>query len=119
MRWAEWDHDKNCKGRKHHDEGRHPENKSVSLGGHDVFFEQELDGVGNGLQKSMRTNAHRAETYLHVSEDFALEPVHRDHGNGKSAEDQHDVDQRPEHISGSARRLLTGEVRLDVLDDLV
>ncbi len=72
-----------------------------------------------GCSKAVRADAHRAETYLHVSEDFALEPVHRDHGYGKSAENQHDVDQRPEHVSGCARRLIALQVLRDVFDDLV
>ena len=62
--------------------------------------------VGNGLQQAVRAHAHGAETHLHVRENLALQPVHRDHGDREAHEDQHDVDQRPEHVSGGARRFV-------------
>src|SRR5208282_5324007 len=65
-------------------------------------------------------DAHRTEANLHVSEDFALEPVHRDYRDRKADKDQQDVDQRPEHISGGAGGYLDVriEIGLDVLDEL-
>ena len=76
---------------------RHPEDDSVGLGGHDVFFEQQLDRVGDGLEQAVRAYAHGAETHLHVRQDFALEPVHRDDGYGKPTKDQQNVNRRPEN----------------------
>ena len=86
--------------------GRHPENKGIGLGGNDVFFEQQFDGVGDRLQQSVRADAHGAEAHLHVRQNFSLQPVHRNDGDRESAEHQQDVDNRPENVSRAAGRLL-------------
>ena len=88
--------------------------KPVGFGGHDVFFKQQLDGVSNGLQQSVRAHAHGAEPDLHVRENLALQPVHRDHRNGKAEEDKRGCRRRPRTYSRGAGRLVAGEVGLDV-----
>ena len=102
MGGAEGDNDENGERRQHDHEGRDPEDESVGFGGNDVFFEQELDGVGDGLQQAVRAYAHGAEAHLHVRENFALEPVHGDDGDGESAEDEQDVDHGPEDVASVA-----------------
>src|SRR4029077_4486852 len=80
---------------------------------------QQLDRVRDRLQQTMRPNAHRPEPHLHVRENLAFEPVHGNHGDGEPREDQHDVDESPEHVSRNAGSYLDVfvEVRRDVLDD--
>jgi hypothetical protein len=67
----------------------------------------------------MRADAHGAETNLHVRENFALQPVHRDHGDRESEKDEQNVDGDPENVSGSAWGLVAGEIVRDVLDQVV
>src|ERR1700722_13957427 len=117
MRGAERNHHEDRERRQHHDERRDPEHEAVGFGRHDVFFEQQLDGVGNGLQEPVRAHAHGAEAYLHVSENFAFQPVHRDHGNGEAEENEENVDEGPEEISCRAGRLVAREVGFYVIDN--
>ena len=77
----------------------------VGTFGHDVFLEDQLEGVRNRLQQAVRTDAHGPEAHLHVSENLALQPVHTDDGERDTAEHDKDVDQRPEGtaVDGPAR----------------
>ncbi len=119
VRGAEGNDDEDGECREHNHEGRDPEDESVSLGGDDVFFEQQFDGVGDGLQQAVRAYTHGAEAHLHVCENFSLEPVHGDDGDGKSDEDEHDIDDRPENVAGAAGRFVAIEIARDVLDQVV
>ena len=88
----------------HHDERRDPEDERVGLGRHDVFLDQQLERVGDRLQQAVRADAHRAQANLHVRQNLALQPVHRDDSDRQSEKDQEDIDERPEHIAGRTRR---------------
>src|SRR6202021_4157640 len=117
MRGTERNHDEDRERGQHHDERRDPEHEAVGFGGHDVFFQQQFDGVGDGLQKAVRAHAHGTEAHLHVSENFALQPVHRDHRNGQAEKNKEDVDEGPKEIPRGAGRLGPAEVGLYVIDD--
>ena len=52
--------------------GREPENRLIGIGGNDVFLEQQLQGVGDGLQQAVRADAHGAEAHLEIGQNFAL-----------------------------------------------
>ena len=108
MRGTERHNDEHGERRQHHKYGRHPEDKAVGLSRHDVFFKQQLDSVSYGLQQSVWTNAHGAKPDLHVSKNLALQPVHRDHCNGKAEEDNNDINEGPKHVSGGAGREIAG-----------
>ena len=54
---------------------------SIGRRGRDVFFNEKLQGVRDGLQQTVRTNTHRSQTNLHVGQNFALQPVHGDDGD--------------------------------------
>ena len=49
----------------------------VGIGGDDVFLEQQLERVGDGLQQAVRADAHGPEAHLEIGQHLAL--------------DQHDV----------------------------
>ena len=54
------------------------QNTSLSASvGDDVFLDEQLQRVGEGLQQSVRAHAHGAEANLHVRQNLALQPVHR------------------------------------------
>src|SRR3954463_7090839 len=65
----------------------------------------------------MRPNAHRPQTNLHVRQDLALQPVHRDHGDRQSDENKQHVDSRPKEIPSRSRCFVAAEIRLDVLHE--
>ncbi len=56
--------------------------------------------VGDGLQQAVRAYAHGAEADLKMRQSFALQPVHRHHGDRDSAKNHQDVNQRPEDVAG-------------------
>src|ERR1700690_732319 len=64
----------------------------------------------------MRANAHRSKTNLHVRQNLALQPVHRDHGDRESAEDEQDVDEGPKNVPGLSGSLIALEIREDVIE---
>ena len=99
-----------------HDQRRNPKDKWVGLGGHNVFLDQQLKCVRYGLQQAMRPNSHRTQTDLHVGQNFPFQPVHRNHCDGKTQKNKHDIDKRPEQIACLSRRRLALEVRGDVFE---
>src|SRR5579863_2221845 len=94
-----------------------PEDQAVRFGGYDVFFEEKLQRIGDGLEQAMGPDPHGAEAHLHVGQNLPLEPVHRNDRNRQSHEHQQNVDESPEDISRAAGRLVTVEVGLYVIDD--
>ena len=63
----------------------------VGVGGDDVFLEQQLEGVGDGLQQAVRADAHGAEADLEIGQHFALDQ--RDvAGHQRKDRDDHDGD---------------------------
>src|SRR5262249_37403712 len=87
-----------------------------SGGWHDVFLDEQLDSISNGLEQAMWSHTHGAKTDLHVGQDLALQPVHRDHRNGKAKKNQQDVNQSPECIARLAGGLIAAEIRGDVIE---
>ncbi len=96
--------DKDGEGGNHDDQRRDPEDERVGLGRHDVFLDQQLEGVGDGLQQAVGADSHRAQANLHVRQNLSLQPVHGDHGDREAEKDQDDIDECPEHVAGGARR---------------
>src|SRR2546422_10463342 len=66
----------------------------------------------------MRAHAHRTKAHLHVRQNLALQPVHRDHCDREPKKNQHDVDESPKKFSRRAGRLVAVEVGRDVLKEL-
>ncbi len=54
------------KGGERRNDRRDPENRSVGVGRDDVFLEQELQGVRNGLQQAVRADPHGAKADLKI-----------------------------------------------------
>ncbi len=104
MRRTERDHAIDAEHGKQDDDRCQQEDERIGTFGHDVFLENQLEGVRNRLQQAVRTDAHRPEAHLHVRENFALQPVHTDDGQRDTAEHDKDVDQRPEGTAVDARR---------------
>ena len=52
--------------------GREPEQRLVRIGGDDVFFEQQLERVGDGLQQPVRADAHGPQAHLEIGQNFSL-----------------------------------------------
>ena len=90
--------------------------EAVRFGGHDVFFEQQLEGVGDRLQQPVGADTHGAKTHLHVGENLALKPVHRNYGDGQAAKHQQNVNEGPEEVARGTRGLVTREVGEDVVE---
>ncbi len=79
------------------------QNTSLSaLVGHDVFLDEQLDGVGERLQQAVRAYAHGAVANLDVGQNFALQPVHGEHGQRYGGDHQQHVDGCPEQVAGFA-----------------
>src|SRR5947208_92239 len=67
----------------------------------------------------MRAHAHGAEAHLHVSKNFALQPVHGDDGDRESAEHEQNINRSPEDIARASGRAIAVEVGLNVEDEIV
>ena len=70
--------------------GREHEERTLDREGHHVFFEEELDAVGERLQQAEGADARGAPAVLHAAEDFAFEQ--HGVGHGRERDDQHDRD---------------------------
>ena len=53
--------------------GGEPEQGLVGVRGDDVFLEQQLQRVGDGLQQPVRPHAHGAQAHLEIRQDLALD----------------------------------------------
>jgi hypothetical protein len=69
--------------------------------GNQVFFEEELDAVGERLQDAPRAGFVRADAVLHLGDDLALEPDHEHHGDEQQRERDDDLEQHDEHVAES------------------
>ncbi len=93
------------------------QNTSLSASsGNDVFLDQQLEGVGEGLQQSVRAHAHGTKANLHVRQDFALQPVHAHDSQRNPGDHQQDVNGGPEHVAGFAGGRGRTQIAFDVLD---
>src|SRR5439155_10231685 len=61
-------------------------------------------------------DSHRAQADLHVSQNLALQPVHGNHGDGKTEEDKNDINEHPKHIASCTRSSVALEIRGDVVE---
>ena len=87
--------------------GRQLEHDAVGLGRHEVFFEEELDAVGERLQDAEGTRPVRPDAVLHVGDDLALEPDHqhdRDEEHDEGDDDLHDGDDEDAEVDALRRR---------------
>src|SRR5205814_2393149 len=64
----------------------------------DVFFQKELDRIGDDLQQTFRSNAIRSESRLNQSEKPPLDPVHRRDDDLHNDERDEKFDERPDQI---------------------
>src|SRR5207253_10925484 len=110
MGWTKRNNDEYRERSNHHDERSDPEDDGISLGRHDVFFDQKLECICNRLKQAMRAYAHWTKAYLHVSENFALQPVHRNHRHGQAQENQKNVDEGPQKVSCLSRSGIALEI---------
>src|SRR5215469_7454242 len=67
----------------------------------------------------MRADAHGAKADLHVSQNLAFEPVHRDDRDRKPDKNQQHVHRGPKEISSRSRSFVASNVGQDVLDEVV
>ena len=88
----------------HRDDGSKPENQPVGISRNEVFLDQQLHRIGNGLQQAMRANTHRAEPRLHVCHELALDEhdVARDQWNDR--DDHHGADEFDPPVLQEMRR---------------
>src|ERR1700683_943019 len=59
----------------------------------------------------MRADAHWAQPDLEVRQRLALDPIHGNHRDGHSRENNEHIDQRPKLVSRLARRQRASEIR--------
>ena len=82
------------------DVGRDLEQQLVGPVGHQVFFGDQLEAVGQRLQPAeLAADARRAEPILNAAGDFALQPDEDQRADGDQIDDQADLDQRGERCS--------------------
>ena len=66
----------------------------VGVGGDDVFLDEELDAVGEGLQPAeLAADAGGAEAVLDAAGDFPLGPDEDEGGDGDKGDEGHSRDQ--------------------------
>ena len=73
-RFAKWNHCDRGKGHRERDEWSKVVDKTVDLARLDVFFEEELEPVGEGLEKSVGAHEVRPPARLNPGNNFPLEP---------------------------------------------
>ena len=88
------------------EEGRHQrevrrqlEHESVAAIGHQIFFEEQLDAVGQRLQDAPRAGDVGPDAVLHLGDDLALEPDHEHHGDEQQCECDDDLEQHDQHVT--------------------
>ena len=70
------------------DVGPEAEEELVGVGGDEVFLDEQLDAVGEGLQPAeLAADARRAEAVLNAAGDLAFEPDEEDGGAGHEADE--------------------------------
>ena len=79
----------------HRDDGGEPEDEGIRIARDDVFLDEELDSVGNGLEQTVGANAHGAEASLHVGHELAFDEDdvagdERDDGDDDNTTDEFD-----------------------------
>ena len=62
----------------------------------DVFLQQQLDRVGDRLQRAVRPDPHRAEPDLHPRDDLPLEQRHERHRDQHRVQQDQNLEQRDE-----------------------
>ncbi len=95
------------------------EDEAICVVGDEVFFEEELDAVGQGLQQTEGTPALGSDAALHVRDRLALEPDHhrdRTHQRGPADDesDEHDEDVDAAYVAVHEERVDRGEEVHDV-----
>ena len=90
-----------------HDE-RQPRREKIDVllhvGGREVFLEQELDAVGQGLQQSEGTDAGGSPAVLHMADDLALQPDGVGDDGEQNAERDGDLNNGDDQKSQNAHR---------------
>ena len=67
--------------------GLEPVDSAVGPGRQDVLLGDELQGIGDGLERAMWADAHGAHPLLDASEGFPFEPGEHQHHDGEEGED--------------------------------
>ena len=96
---GERQHHKGGEGRDGGEARREPENRLVGIRRDDVFLEQQLERVGDGLQQAVRSHPHGAQAHLEIGQDL---PFHQHDVAGHQGE-QRDDHQR--HHDGREQRI--------------
>ena len=91
---AEWDDGENQQYRDKHHYRRNEMYELVSLLRHDILFEKDLDGSGDGLENTFRAAAVWAEPDLEAAEQAAFPPDEDDDYGQHSADDDEYADDR-------------------------
>src|SRR5208337_271209 len=89
-----WDDGEDGEGSRHAYRRRQQEDELVRACRNNVFLEEELDGVGNGLKQAPRPDPHGAQPRLHEREDFALHVDEVSHNPGDHRKHNQDLDGR-------------------------
>src|SRR5208283_3616356 len=83
------------------DGGSHPENDFIRQCRNNIFFGQDLDHIGHGLQKAERPDPVGPQPDLETGDDAALHPYEYDDAGHQEADEQHCQDyQVPPEIAG-------------------
>ena len=84
---------------------RELEQKLVGPIGHQVFFGEQLDAVGQRLQPAeLAADARRAEPILNAAGDLALHPDEEQRADRDQIHEQKDMDQRSDDVANDAIR---------------
>ena len=99
-------HDREQQERRHEgDERGEDEHALLGLGGHQVFLEEELDAVGEGLEDAEGARLVGPDPVGHVGVELALEPDHEHRRDEQQHEDDDDLaEDDEEHAPGDVTR---------------
>ena len=97
------------KRRNNSKERRKDEDASFCPVGDEVFFEKELDAIGECLKDAERASRIRTDTILEIANDLALKPNHEHGRHQKERKNGDDLEQDNKHDSEVN---LSGEKRI-------
>src|SRR5207248_7328813 len=87
--------DNECGDQRNH--GRQGKDPAIRAVRNNVFFQQQLDGIGNRLKQSPGSDAHRAQPYLHEGDDLAFRERQSGNQQRQDGQNQRNLDERDEN----------------------
>ena len=112
MRRAERHHGNRDQRAAERDHGRQDVERPVYVGGHQVFFEEELEPVGHGLPHAERANPAGSPAILNAAHQFALQQHGVGHGPEKDGQHHGNLQTTEQEKDQEAHAALRAKARL-------